>query len=674
MKKLILAAVAAISMTTPTLAQSQSGLAIENIDRSVRPQDNFDQFANGIWKKNNPCPAAYSRYTMFDVLRDNNDKKNTEIMNELKTKTFAFGTNEQKISDYYKLSMDSVRRNAEGTKPVQPLIKEIEAAKTVAELKAFWEKHPFLSYGSLYGGGFGADSKNSEWNIFHASGAGLSLGQKEYYTEQTKDAKDIRAKFKKHMERMYKIYGIKDGKKKAQLVYDLEMLIADHSMTQTERRDVEKLYNKMTMEEFKQKWPNVDITASMKRHGVSDDCMKEVIVGNLRYFDWINAYEPTMSVELLRAYMEWDLISGTASMLSDEVNEANFDFYGKVLEGKTEQKPRWQRCLAQVNGAFGEQIGKMYVEKYFPESSKKRMETLVSNLQKALGIRIIEQDWMSAATKYAAIQKLSTFRVKIGYPDKWEDISEITIDPKKSFIENAQAVSEYKTKDYLRRTAGKKVDPTEWHMTPQTVNAYYNPTTNEICFPAGILQYPFFDMSADDAFNYGAIGVVIGHEMTHGFDDQGSQFDKEGNFHNWWAPSDAEKFKAKTQTVVDFFNKIEVLPGLFANGELTQGENIADHGGLKIAYQAFKNATKDNPLPEINGFTPEQRFFLAYAGLWAQNITEENMRQLTTTDPHSLGEWRVNGTLPHIDAWYEAFGITEKDPMFVPKDKRVNVW
>lgn len=674
MKKLIFAAVAAFAMTTTTFAQSNSGLAIENIDRSVRPQDNFDQFANGIWKKNNPCPAAYSRYTMFDVLRDNNDKKNTELMNELLTKNFAFGTNEQKISDYYKQSMDSVRRNAEGTKPVQPLIKEIEAAKTLADLKSFWEKHPFLSYGTLYGGGFGADSKNSEWNIFHASGAGLSLGQKEYYTEQTKEAKDIRAKFKKHMERMFGIYGIKNGKKKAQLVYDLEMLIADHSMTQTERRDVEKLYNKMTMKEFKDKWPNVDITASMKRRGVSDDCMQEVIVGNLRYFDWINEYEPTMSLELLRAYMEWDLISGTASMLSDQVTEANFDFFGKVMEGKTEMKPRWQRCLAQVNGAFGEQIGKMYVERYFPESSKKRMETLVSNLQKALGIRIIEQDWMSAATKYAAIQKLSTFRVKIGYPDKWEDISEITIDPKKSFIENAQAVSEYKTKDYLRRTAGKKVDPTEWHMTPQTVNAYYNPTTNEICFPAGILQPPYFNPEADDAANYGAIGVVIGHEMTHGFDDKGSLYDKNGNMSAWWQKSDREAFQKKADFYASYFDTVDVLPGLKSNGKMTNGENLADHGGLMVAMEALNIAMKEKPLAEADGFTPMQRFFLSYAGVWAGNWTEQGLKYLQKNDVHSIGFIRVNDALRHIDAFYDAFGVKEGDGMYIAPEKRLKLW
>ncbi|MCF0193336.1 MAG: M13 family metallopeptidase, partial [Prevotella sp.] len=626
MKGILISVFAFMAMTTTASAQSKSGLAIENLDRTVRPQDNFDAFANGTWKKNNPCPPAYSRYTMFDVLRDNNDKKNTELMNELLTKTYAFGTNEQKISDYYKLAMDSVRRNNEGVAPVTPLIKEIEAAKSVAELKAFWDKHPYLSYGTLYGGYFTADQKNSEWNAFHASTAGLSLGQKEYYTEQTKEAKDIRAKFKAHIERMFKLYGIKNAKKKAQLVYDLEMKIADVSLTMTERRDVEKLYNKMTMAEFRAKYPNIDITASMKRHGVSDDCMNEVIVGNFKFFDWINAYEPTIGTEELRAYMEWDLVQGTKSYLSDEVSLANFEFFGKVLQGTKEQKPRWQRCLAQVENAFGEQIGKMYVEKYFPESSKKRMEKLVSNLQKALGVRIIEQDWMTAATKYAAIEKLSTFRVKIGYPDKWKDISEITIDPKKSYIENTEVISQFETKDYLRRTAGKKVDPTEWHMTPQTVNAYYNPTTNEICFPAGILQPPYFNAEADDAANYGAIGVVIGHEMTHGFDDKGSLYDKNGNLSQWWQTADRENFQKKADFFANYFDTVEILPGLCSNGKMTNGENLADHGGLTVAMEALNIAMQDNPLSDADGFTPMQRFFLSYAGVWAGNWTEQGLK------------------------------------------------
>lgn len=672
MKKLFISAIALLAMTAN--AQSQSGLPLDNMDKNVRPQDNFEQYANGVWKKNNPCPPAYSRYTMFDVLRDNNDKKNTELMNELLEKTFEYGTNEQKISDYYKLAMDSVRRNKEGIAPVAPYLKELAAAKTVAELKQFWVNHPFMSVGTLYGAGFSTDAKNSEWNIMHASGAGLSLRQKEYYTETTKEAKDIRAKFKAHIERMFKLYGIANAKKKAQLVYDLEMKIADVSMTTTERRDVEKLYNKMTIEEFKAKYPNVDVTSHLKQLGVSEEYMKELIVGNLRYFEWVNAYEPTMKVDELKAYMEWDLIQSSASMLSDQIEQANFDFFGKVLEGKTEMKPRWQRCLGYVNGAFGEQIGKMYVERHFPESSKKRMEELVANLQKALGMRIIEQDWMSAETKYAAIQKLSTFRVKIGYPDEWKDISDIVIDPKKSFIENSRSISEFRTKDRLARTAGKKVDPTEWHMTPQTVNAYYNPTTNEICFPAGILQSPYFSAEADDAVNYGAIGVVIGHEMTHGFDDKGSLYDMNGNMSQWWKPEDRENFSKKADFFASYFDTVEILPGLNSNGKMTNGENLADHGGLMVAMEALKLANKDGHVTDADGFTPLQRFFLSYAGVWAGNWTEQGLKYLQKNDVHSIGFIRVNEALKHIDAFYEAFDVKPGDKMYIAPEQRLKLW
>ncbi|MBO7103628.1 MAG: M13 family metallopeptidase, partial [Bacteroidaceae bacterium] len=370
------------------------------------------------------------------------------------------------------------------------------------------------------------------------------------------------------------------------------------------------------------------------------------------------------------------LLDGNANVLGDEIFMQNFDFYNRTMSGQQEPLPRWKRSVSTVSGVLGEAVGQMYVEKYFPAENNARMEELVKNLQEALAERIDAQEWMSDSTKAYAKDKLSSFYVKIGYPNKWKDYSKLTIDPEKTLYENMQAVRKWASKKEVEDKYNKPVDRDEWYMTPQTVNAYYNPTTNEICFPAGILQYPFFDMQADDAFNYGAIGVVIGHEMTHGFDDQGRQFDKDGNFRDWWASGDGDKFKERAQVMSDFFSKIEVLPGLKGNGELTLGENLADHGGLQVAFTAFQNAQKKaaKPLGEVNGFTPEQRFFLAYAGVWAQNITEEAIRDLTARDPHSLGEWRVNGALPHIDAWYDAFGITEKDPLFVPKEKRVTIW
>ena len=382
----------------------------------------------------------------------------------------------------------------------------------------------------------------------------------------------------------------------------------------------------------------------------------------------------SMTTEDLRTYIMWDVISSSVSALSDDVIAVHFDFFGKSMSGRKEDYPRWKKATMMVESVLGQALGKMYCERYFPASSKERMKTLVGNLQKSLGERIMAQEWMSDETKTAALEKLSTFYVKIGYPDEWKDMSGLTIDPQKSLYENLLAARLFRNKQHLDETVGKPVNRDEWHMTPQTVNAYYNPTTNEICFPAGILQYPFFDATADDAFNYGAIGVVIGHEMTHGFDDQGSHYDKNGNMADWWKKEDLDNFNKLGDICADYFNKIELLPGVMANGRMTLGENMADHGGVQVAYNAFKNATAAKPLKTVQGLTPDQRFFLAYAGVWAQNITETELLTRLKNDVHSLGEWRVNGTLPHINSWYEAFNIKQGDKLFVPANERLNLW
>ena len=403
------------------------------------------------------------------------------------------------------------------------------------------------------------------------------------------------------------------------------------------------------------------------------DKIREVSVGQLEPIREVAEIIHEVPVEKQIAYLQWNLIDGSAKVLSDDFSKENFDFYSRTMRGTKEMQPRWKRAVNTVSSVLGEAVGEMYVQKYFPAEAKARMVQLVKNLQTALAERIQAQAWMSDTTKAKAIEKLNTFYVKVGYPDKWRDYTSLTVDKHDSYYENMKRATEFYI-NYMLDKAGKPVDRDEWGMTPQTVNAYYNPTTNEICFPAGILQYPFFDMNADDAFNYGAIGVVIGHEMTHGFDDQGRQFDKDGNFKDWWTPQDAERFKERAQVMSDFFSRIEVLPGLKGNGALTLGENLADHGGLNVAFQAFRNATKDAPLSTVDGFTPEQRFFLAYAGVWAQNIREGEIRVRTKSDPHALGKWRVNGALPHIQAWYEAFDIAENDSMYVAPDKRVNIW
>ena len=657
-------------------AQLKSGIDLTNLDNSVRPADDFYQYACGGWMKKFPLPAAYSRFGSFDQLGQNNNERINAILTELQKNTFPAGSIEQKLSDFYKLAMDSVRRNADGVKPVMPLINEMEAAKTVADLRALQLKYADFGYGVPMGIGFGADEKNAKMNILNIYQGGLVLGQKEYYLDTDSATTAIRDAYKKHVVRMFKLFGFSDAdaQKKMENVLKMETALAKVSKSRTELRDVEANYNKTTLDEFEGSYPNVGLSKMLTAQGINLDYCKELVVGQPDFVKGADAVLAGATADELRAYMEWDAILSAASYLSDDVVEANFDFFGRTLSGRKENHPRWKRATSQVEGQMGEALGKMYVDRYFPASSKERMEKLVKNLQISLAERINKQDWMSAETKKAALDKLNSFYVKIGYPNKWKDMSGLTVDPSLSYYENVQNCRRYWHKWDIDYRAGKPVDREEWFMTPQTVNAYYNPTTNEICFPAGILQVPFFDPTADDAFNYGAIGVVIGHEMTHGFDDQGRHYDKNGNMTDWWTAEDAANFNARSEKYADFFSAIKVLPDLNANGKLTLGENIADHGGLEVAFNAFKNATKDAPLGTIDGLTPEQRFFLAYAGVWAANITDEEIRNLTKMDPHSLGKWRVNGALPHINAWYDAYGVKPGDKLYIPEDERLKLW
>ena len=667
---------ASASLTAGAQAQLTSGIDLKNLDNSVRPADDFYQYACGGWMKNNPLPAAYSRFGSFDQLGLDNNKRVNTILSDLLKKEYPQGTTERKLSDFYKLAMDSVRRNKEGVKPVMPLINEIEKAKTVADLRKVQLKYATFGYGVPMGIGFGADEKNATMNILNIYQGGICLGQKEYYLDTDPATTAIREAYKKHIERMFKLFGFSDAaaKKKMESIMKVETALAKVSKSSTELRDVAANYNKMTIQNFESNYPHVGLTQLLNAEGVKSEYFKELVVGQPAFVKGADKILSEMTADEMRAYMEWDVILSAAGYLSDDVIAANFDFFGKTMSGRKEDHPRWKRATSQVESQMGEALGKMYVERYFPASSKERMEKLVKNLQISLAERIKAQDWMSADTKKAALDKLDAFYVKIGYPNKWKDMSGLTIDPKLSYYENVQNCRKFWNEWDINYRAGKPVDKDEWFMTPQTVNAYYNPTTNEICFPAGILQRPFFDPEADDAFNYGAIGVVIGHEMTNGFDDQGRNYDKNGNMIDWWTASDAENFNKRAQVCVDFFSAIKVLPDLNANGKLTLGENIADHGGLQVSYNAYKNATKDAPLKEIDGLTADQRFFLAYAGVWAANITEEEIRNRTKSDPHSLGEWRVNGALPHIDAWYEAFNVKPTDKLYLPADKRVKLW
>lgn len=657
-------------------AQSQSGIKTENLDTNVKPANDFYQYSTGGWQKLNPLPAAYSRYGSFDVLQEDNNKRINNLLSDLLKKNFKEGTTERKLSDLYKLAMDSVRRNEDGVKPVLPLLNEIEVAQSVDELRKIQLKYIVFGYGIPMSYGFGADEKNAGMNILNISQGGLTLGEKEYYLDNDKATKDIRDAFKEHISRMFQLFGF--SKEKADMKRDaiirFETSVALVSKSQTELRDVEANYNKMTLAQFKDSYPNINLEEMAVAEGIDTAYIQEMVVGQPTFLSAIDKLTSVLTAEDMKAIMQWDAIMSSANYLDDTVRSANFDFFGKVMRGRKEDFPLWKRATSQVENQMGEALGKMYCAKYFPESSKKRMELLVKNLQKSLGERIMEQDWMSEETKKAALDKLSTFYVKIGYPNTWKDLTSLNIDAEKSYYDNIQECRVFWDKYYIEKNAGKPVDKDEWFMDPQTVNAYYNPTTNEICFPAGILQYPFFDPKADDAFNYGAIGVVIGHEMTHGFDDQGRHYDKNGNMCDWWTEEDAKNFETRSGMYADFFSSIEVLPGLNANGKFTLGENLADHGGLEVAYNAYKNATSKTSLKSKDGLTADQRFFLAYAGVWAANITEEEIRDRTKSDPHSLGRWRVNGALPHIDAWYSAFNVQPTDEMYIPKEKRLKLW
>lgn len=654
-------------------AKSTSGIDLANMDTTVSAGTDFFRYACGGWNDAHPLTAEYSRYGTFDELFENSQKQLRELIEGLAAqKNNQAGSAAQKIGDLYNMAMDSVTLNKQGAEPVKAMLDKIAGMKDKSEIVPMMTEMAHIGIGTYFHSYVYADPKNSSLNIFQMGQGGINLGEKEYYLDTDSITQNIREQYKLYIGKLFQLAGFSeaDAQQKVADVMELETAIAKVSRSATELRDPEANYHKMSFDELKKTIAGIDWDAYMKGLGIQAPA--ELNVEQVDPIQEVARLMNTLPLSKHVSYLEYNLLDAAASCLSDDFVAARFDFYGKVLTGRQVNQPRWKRAVNSVNGMLGELVGEMYVEKYFPAAAKERMVKLVKNLQTALGERIDAQEWMSDSTKIRAHEKLATFHVKVGYPDKWKDYSKLEI-KNDSYWANVCRASEWGFNDMYSRI-GKPVDKDEWLMTPQTVNAYYNPSTNEICFPAAILQPPFFNMEADDAANYGAIGVVIGHEMTHGFDDQGRQFDKDGNLTDWWAPGDADRFKERAQVMVDFFNKIEVLPGLQANGELTLGENLADHGGLNVAYLAFQNATKDAPLGVVDGFTPEQRFFLAYATLWAGNIRDEQIRVYTKSDPHSLGKWRVNGALPHIQAWYDAFHITPSDPLYVAPENRVNVW
>lgn len=663
-------------MLSATCMAQELGTGIDraNMDLSAKPGENFFQYAGGGWMAANPLGAEHSRYGHFNKLSETNQERLREIILSLSEQKGGEGTLEQKIGGLYRLAMDSARLNAEGDAPIRPLLDEIYAAKTKAELFVLQSRLSHCGVPGLIASYCGADEKNAKQNIVQIFQPQLTLGERSFYLEKDEAMQQIRNAYGEYVASLFTLTG--DDKatagKKAEAIMKLETQQAESNYSAVQLRDPEANYHKMSYGELLSTFPGIDWSTYFLMEGYP--AFTEVVVGQCEPLHALESILEDTPLDDLKAFTAFRLIDDAAGYLSDNFREASFNFYGKVLQGTQQDRPRWKRAVSTVDRVLGEAVGKVYVERYFPESSKARMKELVSQLAVALGERIDAQDWMSDATKQKAHEKLATFYVKIGYPDKWTDYSSLTIDESKSFYENIMAAAAWHTNDHIAKHVNRPVDRDEWLMTPQTINAYYNPTTNEICFPAGILQPPFFNPEADDAANYGAIGVVIGHEMTHGFDDQGCKYDKDGNLNNWWTEEDAARFKQRTAKMVDYFNNLEALPGLKCNGELTLGENLADHGGLMVAHQAFHNAMRKNPLKTVDGFTPDQRFFLSYGLIWATNARDESIRQLTKTDPHSIGRWRVNGALPHIDAWYKAFNIKKSAPLYVAPKNRVTVW
>ncbi len=618
--------------------------------------------------KANPLKPEYSRFGTFDQLGENNREQVRGLVEGLAAVENEAGTNAQKVADLYRMGMDSVRLNQEGA---APLAADLEVIASTPREKIVDLMATMPGVGVFFGTGVQADLANSDKNTMYLEQGGLGLGDRDYYTDQTENAEKIRAAYRTYLTTIAKLIGYDDAA--AQRLTDntmaIETELAQSQMTRTQQRDIASQYNPMTVASLVEQYPNIDLKHYFDLQKLDVDT---VIVGQPAYYAVVSKVLKEADDQALRDYLTASYVSSAASYLSDDFINANFALE-QAISGVEEQRPRWKRALSVPNGILGEAVGELYVEKYFPASSKEKMLTLVGNLQTALGQHIDNLTWMSDTTKAKAKEKLAAFKVKIGYPDTWRDYSALTIDPSLPYWKNIQNAIQFNV-DYNNNDYGKPVDRERWLMSPQTVNAYYNPTTNEICFPAGILQAPFFDPEADDAVNYGAIGVVIGHEMTHGFDDQGRQFDKDGNFTNWWTDADAAAFNELAERLAAQFDSIEVAPGTHANGHLTLGENIADQGGLRVARTAYLNSLNGAEAPVIDGFTADQRFYLAYSNVWAGNIREAEILSRTQNDPHSLGRWRVNGTLRNIEPFFTAFDIKEGDAMFLPESERVVIW
>ena len=653
---------------------AQAGIREDYLDRSISPGQDFYRFSCGGWLDANPLPDDYPSYGTYEELAEHNRQQLKNLIDGIIARENTPGSDAARIADLYNLVMDVDRRNADGLTPIRPYMERIKAISSRQELlDAMIELDPYGVTG-YFDVGIGPDLKDSKNNIVGLSQGGLTLGDKEYYTDRDRQTQNIRKAFKKHVVRMLMIagYGRWEARSRMRIIWRIEKRLARASRNNVQLRDPATNYHKMSIDQLYERLPGLDWREFFCKLGLND-------------VEWVDVGQPEAIQEAIRVFneepledqkilMEWQMLDSNGTRIGKEADDADFDFYGRTLSGQKEPKPMWKRATSAVSGTLGDALGKLYVEKYFPAQAKERMIDMFQNLKRALARRIEAQEWMSDDTRSLALDKLDAFKFKIGYPDKWRDYSRMVIDPSKTLFENSASISRFFWNDMVERKFKKPVDPTEWYMNPQEINAYYDVSINEICFPAGILQYPFFSLEADDAFNYGAIGTIMGHEMTHGFDDEGRQFDKDGNMCNLWNKTDTRRFNRRVKVLTDWFDSIEVLPGIKANGKLTLGENIADHGGLTVALEAFRETGGNNPDDLKCGFTPMQRFFIAYACTWAENCRDEMILQQTKSDEHSLARLRVNGALPHIDEWYDAFGITEQDSMYIAPDKRVRIW
>lgn len=679
MKKITMAAalaVAALAADAQAPAAAQGavhGVNKVDMDMSVRPGDDFYQYAGGGWLKANPMKPEYSSYGVFNDLAETNRKQIRELFENLSKEKHAFGSVGQKVADLYNMAMDSVRLNKEGAAPLQKDLDKVKAFSKKADFTAFIADQHLYKGNPFFGIGVDTDLKNSDLNVMWLSAGTSGLPDRDYYLNTDADSKKKQEAYRAYLSKIFQLSGYKkkEAEKAAKVIYNIEYQFAEAKMSRAEARDYNKLYNIYTIDMLQKDYPAIQWAKYFELMGVKD--VKQVILTEPKVMAVAQKLMSTLSEQDIKYYVAGLIIKSSTSVLSDDFVNANFDFYGRLLNGQKEQKARWKRALGFPNSLLGEAVGELYVSKYFAGESKAKMLKLIDNLRKALATRIANLTWMNDTTKINALVKLNSFTVKVGYPDKWRDYSKLTIDPAKSLYDNVAAATYVETLRNLEKF-GKPVDKSEWGMTPQTVNAYYNPTTNEICFPAAILQAPFFDVNADDATNYGAIGVVIGHEMTHGFDDQGRNFNADGNMVDWWTAGDSKRFTAAAEKLAAQFDQITVVGDLKANGHLTLGENIADQGGLRISYDAFKTTQQFQEGKEIDGFTPAQRFYLSYGRIWAEHMTEEAIYQQTKSDPHSIGRNRVNATLRNIDTWYDAFGVKEGDKMWLAPAERAIVW